>query len=433
VLNQLLAGLPFKLNIFSAEGIMWVMGLYYVPYAYLFMLPAFNMMDPTLEEAARTSGANVRNTGLRITLPLMLPGLMSSIMLVFVMCAGHFAVAGLLGIPNNIHVLTTRIYSLTNRYPSDYNTAAVLASVLVLITIVAIAVQRRYLGGRDFTTVTGKSGRLLRVDLGAFKYITLALGIGYLVVAVLLPGGALLVASFSRYWSGSFDTSLLTLNNYRFILFEYPSFKRAISNTLLLSLSGATIGIVLSFFVAYAIHRTRVIGRAALDFVASLPVAIPGLVFAMGMAWAYIRFPVAIYGTIWLLILAYVSHYLPIGVRAISSNLQQLSKDLEESGRVVGANRFRVMRSIVLPLTLGSVVSGWTLLFIIFSREIANAILLYTSRNVVLSVVMFDLWSEGRQVEVAVLSLVQVLLIGIPVAVAWRFMGENALFRGDRQ
>lgn len=312
LLNQWFgAVLPSPMNIFTPWGIMWVMALYYVPYVFLFTLDPLRNIDPSYEEAARTGGSSIFHTVRTVTLPLVAPAILSSFLLVYVQAAGQFAVPGLLGMSRGYDVLATQIYSLGSRYPSDYSGAAALSSVLIALTVIGVYLQRRYVARRRFTTITGKGHRPDLINLGPWRYLTFAVAMLYFVLAVALPMTVIFLVSISRFWSGKIDSSLFTLHNYSFVIFDLNRTVAAIKNSLFLGVVGGLACMLLSFLVAWIIHRSKSKATGYLAFVSMIPVGVPGLVFAIALLWAFVGFPIAIYGTIWILVLSYVSHYLP--------------------------------------------------------------------------------------------------------------------------
>jgi len=284
------------------------------------------------------------------------------------------------------------------------------------MTVVGVYLQRRYLRRRTFTTITGKGHRTDVLDLGVWRYAAFAFAFLYFVVAVVLPLLVIFLVSISKYWSGRIDAKLFTPSNYHFVLFGLNRTQTAVKNSLFLAIVGGLLCMVLAFLTSWTVNRVRGWWTGALDFVSTVPVGVPGLVFAIGLLWAYIGFPIAVYGTIWLLVISFGTHYLPYGVRTISSSLVQIHPELEESAQVCGASTARRLRTIIFPLLKGGFAAGWVFMFITFMRELSSALLLYNQKSVVLSVVMWDMWSEGTQPPVAALSIIQTLIVGCVLA-----------------
>jgi len=388
LLNQwakTLFGLSASLfNIYSITGIIWVMGLFYTPYMYLFTVGSFKKMDPALEEAARTAGAGSLGTTLRVTVPLMLPSILFGLSLTFVTSMGLFSVPAALGVPVKIEVLATTIYALVEADSPDYNMASTLGMVILLVTLITFFIQRKILLPREFTTVTGKGYRPSLIHLGKWRYLTSAFHLFYLLVAAGLPILALFIVSISRLWQGSPDFTDLTLSHYFWVLFEYPITQRGIMNSLFLAFVGATGGMAFCFVLAYSVHKLQGKPKAMLDFVVTLPIGMPSIVLSMGILVAYIKTP--LYATIWIILLAYITRYIPIGVKNVSSVLLALSQELEDSSQICGASWFTTMRRILVPLVKPGLLAGWMILFLIFMRELNASILLFSEGNEVMSV-----------------------------------------------
>ncbi|HEY8370731.1 MAG TPA: iron ABC transporter permease [Thermodesulfobacteriota bacterium] len=397
------------INIYSLAGMIWVTALAYVPYTFLFLAGPFQSMDPALEEAASMSGASRARTVFTVTLPLVSYAILSGALLTFILAVGLFGVPAIIGMPAQIYVLVTQIYSLLEFYPSNYQVAAALAVLLMGVTVAAVWLQRFITGRRSHTTITGKGYRPRPFPLGRLRWIAFGLCVGYFVLAVLLPTLALLYVSLQRFYTGTLDFSRFTLHNYREILFVYPITWRAFRNSLVLSAGGATVAIALSALVSYMVVRGRMRARGLLETLTMLPAAVPGLVISVGLLWAYVRSP--IYGTIVILLVSYVTHYLPQGFRVVSSNLVQMDNALEESARVSGASWLRTLKDIVLPLVRPALASGWLLLFVAFFRELSSAVLLYSHGNEVLSVAIWDLHQNGNLGMLAALAVLMLLVV----------------------
>lgn len=423
ILNKLLMNLfhlqkpPF--DIFTIQGVIWVLFLYYTPYMYLFILGSFKAMDPSMEESAQVCGSSVLRTILKITIPLATPAILSGCVIVFVHCAGIFGVPAHLIMPKGQYVLTTTIMRFTQVYPQQYSAAAAVSMFLLLISAVGIFIQRRMILGREFITVTGKAYRPRLIRLGKWRYLTLSFNILYLILSIAFPYGILLLASFLSFWAGDISVELYTLENYRQVLFEDEAIIRAIRNSLFVSVVGGFLCLVMTMLVSYLINRTKIKGRGFFDYVTMLPIGIPGMVIAVGLLWAWIRAPLPIYGTIWIIMIAYITRYIPYGMRAFSNSLLQLGPELEESARVCGSSWFATFRKILIPLLKPGFIAGWILLFILFMRELSTAIVLWYSGNEVISVQLFQLVRDGSFPSVAALSIIQALII----------MGGILLFR----
>jgi iron(III) transport system permease protein len=413
-------------DIYTPTGITLCLTIYYVPYIYLFLVGSFKTMDPALEESARTCGASLFKTITRITLPLALPSILAATFIVFVHCAGMFAVPGLLGMPRGFYVLTSKIYGYMSTYPVNYNMGAAVASVLLIISLAGVFIQNRILGRRSFVTVTGKGFRPNIIDLGRWKYVTLAANLLYLGIFAFLPYLALVLVAFSKYWVGKIEPSLFTWENFEYVLYKAPTTVRAIKNTLFIALFAGAICLFIGLIVSYLNLRTRLAFRGFLDFVATLPVAIPGMVIAVGLLWAWIlvppevsitllgkslKIPIPVYGTIYILAIGYITRYIPYGLRTVSANLISIGPELEESARVCGASWFAMMRLILLRLLRPGLAAGWIFIFIYFVRELDISILLWNEESIVIPVAIWFLMEDGTYGTMCAMAIVQTVII----------------------
>ncbi|MCX5826007.1 MAG: iron ABC transporter permease [Deltaproteobacteria bacterium] len=411
---------PFE--IFGPWGIIWVMGLYYSPYAFLIVSGTLRNMDPTLEEAALSAGANKLQTMLRVTLPLMAPGILASAILIFVAAAEQFGIPSVLALNQRWYVLTTRIFYFLRGYPQDYSMGATVAMVMLVFTGGMVFMRNRVMRHREFVTVGGKSFRPHVIPLGKWRYFALSYLLAYIMLSVILPFGTFIAISFFKFWSIHPKMKYLTLDNWRYILFEYPTTWVAVKNSLLLSIGGAAIAVLISAVIAWVVVRSKAFGKDALDTIATLPVAVPGLILGVAYLWAWIRSPIPIYGTIWILMIAYVSRFIPYSLRSIESTLRQIDKSLEESANISGASWLRTFWSVSLPLLKPGLVAGFILLFVTFIRELSCSILLYSSGSEVFSVTMFDLWRDGMFPKLAVIGTLQLFItVAVLMLFSWLF------------
>jgi iron(III) transport system permease protein len=392
-------------------GMIWVDGLHYSPMAFLLMTAAFRSMDPALEESALMSGASVPQIAWRVTLKLAWPAVLASLLILFVRSIESFEVPALLGLPVGIEVYTSAIYQAIHRYPSQVGLASAYAVTLLVISTVGIYLQSRLSAqsGR-FATVTGKGYRPRAMDLGRWRYLTAGLFILYFFVVVLLPFLVLLWSSLQKYYSApSFEAlGRLTLDSYRSVL-DMPGFGTAVWNSLVLSFGAATTIMLLTAVIAWIVVRTRLAGRWLIDNLASLPLVFPGLVLGLAIMICYLYLPIGVYGTLWIMLIAYVTRFLPYGMRYSSTSMMQIHKELEESAAMSGASWGMTFRRIVLPLLKPGLIAGWIYIVIVSIRELSSSILLYSPGSEVVSIMIWELWQNGQYVE---LSALGVMLIG---------------------
>src|SRR5919202_1779110 len=347
--------------------------------------------------------------------------LLAGVIIVFVSAAGEFGVPLALGHPTGQETLTTQIFVLTEDLPAKYNRAAAAGAVLPILSIVCVWIQRRLIARRDFTTVTGKTTAPRRMRLGRWRWLALVLNLAYLLVAVVLPIGALLLVATSRSWTGEFSPARLTLDHFGYA-FQSPVSRAGIVNSLILASGGATLGVVIGLVLGYVIHRTRARGRATLDVVTTIPIGVPGTVLALGILLAYIRTP--LYATLWILLIGYLSRYMPYGQRSVSSVLLALSPELEQSARLIGLSWLQTVRRIIVPLVWPGMASAWLLIFVLFIRELPISLLLYQSGSGVLPVAIWRFVENESATRAAALALIQVLVLLGAVAVFRRLTGS---------
>ncbi len=399
------------INTHCAEGVIFVAALAYAPLPFVLIGGALRGMDPALEDSARIHGASVVAAFRRVTLPLMLPAVLGSGILVLVQCMGLFSVPAVLGMPDGFYVAGTEIYRLLNNYPARIPQAAAWGLLLLLATGVLLCLQAAILNRRSFATIGGRAFQPRPVMLGRVRYALAAVAWLYVAAAVVLPLATLLWASLLDFIT--LDVSLMhfDLRQFAYVLFRYPKTYLAFRNSIGLGCASATLVCLLGMAVGWVLVRSRSPARHLLDQLSTLPLAIPSMVLALGLLWTWVGVKfVPVYGTMGILLLAYVAHYLPFGTRASAAALRQLHPELEDAARVAGAGWLATMRRIVFPLTRPTLVAAWTLLFILALQEVSSSILLYTSRTVVLSVAMFDLWEAGNLSALAALGVVQLAI-----------------------
>jgi iron(III) transport system permease protein len=422
--NQLLdlvPGIP-TIDIFSMWGMIWVEGLHLAPLVFLLMAAAFRSMDPSLEESALASGATLPRVFTRITLPLVKPALLAAILITLIRALESFEVPALLGIPRGIWVFTSRIWRALEGGRSDFGLAGAFSLSLLLITSILVFLHAR-LGktARRYQTVTGKGFRPGVVSLGRWRVPAAGFAVGYVMVAVILPLLNLVYISTQRFYAApSIETIAgATLDNYRYT-FTHSQVLGAFGNSLLLGVGAATGLMLLTAVASWLLVRSKLRGRSVLDHLASIPLVVPGLVVGVSLLVVYLRVPLPIYGTLWILFIAYLTRYLPYGMRYASTSMYQVGSELEESAQVSGAGWWYTFRRVHLPLLVPGLVAGWIYIVIVSVRELSSSILLYSPGNEVLSVLIWEQWENGQFTELAALGVVMVTMLVVLVAVARR-------------
>jgi iron(III) transport system permease protein len=407
-------------DIYSIWGMIWVDGLHYSPMAFLLMSAAFRAMDPALEESAMMSGASVLQVAWRVTLRLSWPAVFATILILFVRAIESFEVPALLGLPVGIQVFTSSIYQAVHRYPSEVGLASAYAVTLLLITTVGVYFQSRLsTRGSKYATMTGKGFRPRQIDLGNWRYLTAAIFIVYFFLIVVLPFCVLLWSSFQSFYQVPSWNALkhLTVAPYQFIL-TYPNLASAVANSLLLGVGSATVIMLITSVICWIVVKTKLPGRWLLDNLASLPMVFPGLVLGLSIMIFYLTFDVGIYGTIWIMFIAYITRFMPYGLRYNTTSMLQIHKELEESAAMSGASWGTTFFRIILPLLKPGLVAGWIYVMIVSIRELSSSILLYSPGTEVVSITIWELWENGQYVELSALGVMFILALFVLVMAA---------------
>jgi iron(III) transport system permease protein len=397
-----------------------VEGLHLSPLVFLLMVAAFRSMDPSLEESALMSGARLSTVFRRITVPLAKPALYASILIMAVRALEAFEVPALLGIPRGIWVFTSRIWRVLSEYPANFGEAGAYSISLLLLTSVGVWLNSR-LGkrGKSYQTVTGKGFRPHPMELGKMRWPAIALILAYFLVAVLLPVLILIYTSTQNFYSvPSLDTlSNMTWDNYRYTLTNASSL-RALRNSFTLGIGSATLVMFIMAIASWLVVRTKLPGRWVVDNLSFLPLTVPGLVMGVALLFVYLRFPLPVYGTIWILFIAYFTRYMPYGMRYASTSMYQISGELEESAQTSGASWWQTFRRVNLPLLMPGLVAGWIYILMVSVRELSSSILLYSPGNEVLSILIFEQYENGQFTELASLGIVMVVVLMVLVYTA---------------
>jgi iron(III) transport system permease protein len=404
------------INLQSPLGIAWVMALFEGSVAFVMIGAVMKSMDPSLEEASQVSGAGRLRTMLKVTLPLVTPGVFGAAIFVFAEMLGSFSAALVLGAPNRFYVITTAIYQLVQQYPPRIPLAAAMGVSLFVVMFVMLFLYRRVVSRRSYVTISGKAFRPRLADVGGLRWALFGVCALYVLLSVILPMLTLIFASVQKLSVAFPALSNFTLAHYREALLQ-NAVRSAIWNSLLLGLLTATIGVALTGLLSWLIHRSRVRARGVLEYIVMFPQAVPRLVFAFGMMWAWLVFPIPIYGTLWVLLIAYLTVFLPLGVRTISSVLLQLDRSLEECGEVCGAPWGYRMRTITMPLLRPGVLAAWMLLFIASVRELGASILLMGPHSQVLTPAIVDAWFSSSSELTAAMALIQTVVVGVVITI----------------
>jgi iron(III) transport system permease protein len=418
---------PF--NVFSLPGMIWVHSVGQVPLAFLMMVAAFKSMDPSLEESAMMSGGNTWQTLRRVTLRLLMPTCGSVLLILFVRTLESFETPALIGIPARIYVYTSEIYLAFNEYPPDYGRGGALAVGLLILSAIGVWLYTRSTKeGKKFQTVTGKAFRPRQFDLGPWRWAGFGFLMIYFVFVVLLPFLVLLWASFLPFFAApSWDAlQKLSLDNYRY-LGGFRPFWEAMKNSVILATLTATVAMVLTSLVAWIVYKSRLPGSWILDFLAFVPITIPGIVMGMALILLYVAFPIPIYGTIWVLLIAYVTRFIPYGMRSASGSIMQIHSELEEAAAASGASWWETFRRVTLPLLRPGFAAGWIYICIVSFREFSTSVLLATGESRVLSILLFTMFEQGQVTVVAAIGILMILTLLAIVGVFYKISGRVGL------
>jgi iron(III) transport system permease protein len=403
---------PFEasslINIFSAWGMVFVIALYTFPYVFTFVANSLDVIPSDLEEASSILGAPPWRTALHVTLPLVAPALIAGFLIAFLQAMNLFGAPAILALPAGIDTMTTKIWSLF-QFPPQLGLAAAASLPLLVVTVVLLRAQATIMGRRGYAVIGGKSTGTRLIRLGAWKIPAFALFVFVLGCSVVLPYGVLLRTAFVKNWSAPMAGNF-TFENWRFVFFEFSQTRLALVNTFLLGTTAATAGTILATIVGYLSLRKLVWGHRYLALLATAPVAIPGIVLAVGLFLSYTRPPLVLYGTLAIIFLAYLTKELPVGYQQVAASLKSVHPELEDASRILGATRLRALADVTAPLIRNGVIATWIFIFIGSIRELSATILLFTARTKTVSVTMFDLRESNDWGPIAVLSITMLVI-----------------------
>ena len=422
LLNQLwrvVSGAPDDeslFDIYTMAGLIFAIACYTFPYVFILVANALDRMPGELEDASSMLGARTWATARRITIPLALPTLLAGALVAFLQALNQFGSPAILAIPAGFHTLTTKIWSLF-QFPPKPELAAATSIPLLLLTVALLRSQAAILGRRGYAVLGGKYGSPRVIRLGIFRIPAAVLAMLALSLPLFLPYAALLNTAFSPISSEFVTPSTITLQNIKFTFLELSSTMPALQNTFILAVSAATLGGLFAMLIAYIVARGAVPGHRVLGFLATSPIAIPGLVLGVGLFLSYSQ---TLYGTLWILLIAFITIELPSSYQQLSAAFHAVHPELEEAGRMLGATRLRTLWDITAPLLRTAAIAVWCFIFVAVIRELSAAAILFTSETKVLSVLIFDLKESGDVGAIAVISLTMVAITSAVVALANR-------------
>ena len=412
---------PF--NIYSFPGLVLVIALYSYPYIFIFTTAALELVSSEMEDAANILGAGTWRTMRRVTLPLALPAILGGLIICFLEAIALFASPAMIAIPARFNVVTTQLFQFFGN-PVRVEVAAAYAMPLLVVTVLLVVVQRLMTRRKGFVALTGKGGERRPIELGPWRWTVFGFAMLVATLSVFLPYLFLLQAAFAKAWGRGFGFDNLSLKNFHFVLFEHATAATSVLHSFLYGGASATAATIIAIGVAYIVNRRLIPFADGLGFLCVAPFVIPGVVLAIGFYAAYAPPPLALYGTAWLLILAFTTRFLPIGYVNANAAIRSLNPEMEEAVRVLGGSRLLAMRKVVGPLLKRSLLGAWLLMFIPATRELSSAIFLYGPGTKVVSVMIFDMSDEGNFEYLAALALI---LQALTLPLLW--IGQRALGR----
>ena len=418
----------YLFNIYTLQGLIFVISCYTFPFVFVLVANALDRIPGDLEDASSILGGNAWTTARRVTIPLAMPALLAGALVAFLQAMTLFGSPAILAIPAGFHTMTTKIWSLF-QYPPKMQLAAAASVPLLVLTIMLLRAESFLLGRRGYAVVGGRQGDPRLVQLGNWKWVALGVVLLVLCNPVFLPYGALLNAAFSPVASQFVTPATATLHNINFVFFELSATALAFNNTAILCTATATIGTVMAVVIAYVTTRKAITGHQALEFLATAPVAVPGIVLGVGLFLSYARPPFVLYGTLWILLVAFVTIAMPAAYQQLQSAFRVVHPDLEEASRILGATRLQTLWRITAPLLRTSVIATWCFIFVGVIRELSAAIMLFTSQTKVISVLIFDLNESGDLGAIAVLGLLMLIVTFAVVVLINRMPGFGGAVR----
>jgi iron(III) transport system permease protein len=406
-------------DIYGHFGIAWVMALFEGTVAFVMISASMKSMDPALEESARVMGASKLRTMLTVTLPLVMPGVLGATLFVFAEMLGSFAAALVIGIPARIYVITTAIWDSTLAYPPDYGRASAMGLALFVVMFAMLTFYRSIIGRGSYATITGKAFRPRPMDMGRLAWLLFGVCALYVLLAVVLPLAALIFTSLQRFATVILSQAEFTLANYRTALSLGPV-RAAMGNSLMLGFGVASVGVLVMVILVWIIYRSQLVGRGAIEYLVMFPQAVPRLVFGLALLWAWLNIPVPIYGTLWLLALAYFTVMLPLGVRTLAGVVLQIDKSLEECARVCGAGWVYQMRTVTLPLLKPGILAAWLLIFMACVRELGVSVFLMGPNAKVIAPSIVNAFATSGTELTAAMALIQTLTVIVALMILFR-------------
>lgn len=391
-------------NIYTFSGLVFAIACFTFPYVFTLVSNALDKVPSDLEDASAILGATWSTTLRKVTIPLVLPAMLAGTLIAILQSLTMFGSPAIIALPAGFHVITTKIWSLF-QFPPQFGLAAAAAIPLLVLTIILLRAQKAILGRKGYTVLGGKSGTPRLTELGNWKWAAMAFVLGILSLTFFLPYLAIIKTAFTGTVGDPVNLSTLTLKHWKFVLFDFSATRLALWNTFLLGILTATAVTTIALIVSYLVVRKSVTGSKYLGVLATAPVAIPGIVLGVGLFLSYANPTFQLYGTLWILLIAFMTIELPAGYQQMSSSFAGVHPELEEAGRILGASRLTTLRHITAPLLRTSVVAAWCFVFVGTIRELSATILLTTANTKLVSVIIYDLNESGDLGAICVLGI----------------------------
>lgn len=406
-------------NIYTFAGLIFAIACFTFPYVFTLVSNALDKVPSDLEDASAILGGKSMTTLRKVTIPLVLPAMLAGTLIAILQSLTMFGSPAIIALPAGFHVITTKIWSLF-QFPPRLGLAAAAAIPLLILTIMLLRAQKAILGRKGYTVLGGKSGTPRITRLGTWKWPALAFVLGVLSLTIFFPYLAIIKTAFTNTVGDQVSFETLTLKHWEFVLFDFSATRLAMWNTFLLGVLTATAVTAIALVTSYLVVRKSVAGSKYLGVLATAPVAIPGIVLGVGLFLSYANPTFQLYGTIWILLIAFMTIELPAGYQQMSSSFAGVHPELEEAGRILGASRLTTLRDITAPLLRTSVVAAWCFVFVGTIRELSATILLTTASTKLVSVIIYDLNESGDLGAICVLGIILLIVSFAVVYVANR-------------
>ncbi|MBI2756551.1 MAG: iron ABC transporter permease [Chloroflexi bacterium] len=408
------------INLYTLPGLVAVTALYLVPYVYLVVSTSLRKLDPSLEEASRLNRAGPLRTLVCVTLPAIKPSLIAAGLLAVISALGLFSVPVVIGTGARVEVLSVYIFRLLENFPPKTGSALILAALLLVLVQALLFAQRWLAPAGRHAAVGGRGFRTNPVLLGRLRPWARGMMVLYLLVTAILPLAGLVFVSLQPFWTPAVQWDRLSLNNYKTVLIDTRATSQALLNSLGLGAATATIVMLAAGLLMLYVHQARGRGRRFVDVVTSLPATFPHTIIGVSVLVAFSRPPLPLYGTVGILLVAYLIMGLPYAARAASAATDDIGLELVEASRVFRASERRTFVRILLPIALPGLAAGWIIVFVTTAGELTASVLLSSTGNPVLGRVMIDLWAYGSYPQVTALAVIITALNGVFVAIMLR-------------